>query len=95
MSNMSVVDLGVVKVYTTDGRGFTAEEIAERAIDRFIYVSDSASPEIAKQALEYKERIKEVLIKYLREAQESERKTIRAKLAKNGHHDLAKLIGED
>ena len=95
MSNMSVVDLGVVKIFTTDNRGFTAEEIAERAVDKFVYISHSASPEIAQQAREYKEQIRLTLIKYLREAQESERKTIRAKLAQNGHHDLAKLIGED
>lgn len=95
MSNMSVVDLGVVKIFTTDNRGFTAEEIAERAVDKFVYISDSASPEIAQQAREYKEQIRLTLVKYLREAQESERKTIRAKLSQNGHHDLAKLIGED
>jgi hypothetical protein len=94
MSNMSVVDLGVVKIFTTENRGFTAEEIAERAVDKFVYISDSASPEVAQQAREYKEKIRQTLIKYLREAQESERKTIRAKLAENGHHDLSKLIGD-
>jgi len=34
------------------------------------------------------------LVSYLREAQQSERTTIKAKLSLQGHDDLAKIIGE-
>jgi hypothetical protein len=88
------LDLGGVKVFTTDNRGFTAEEIAERAIDKIIYVGDKSHPVIAEQARAFKEHIKHVLVQYLREAQESERITICAKLSQAGHPEIAKLIGD-
>lgn len=88
------IDLGGVKVFTTDNRGFTPEEIAERAIDKIIYVGDKSHPVIAEQARAFKEHIKHVLIHYLREAQESERITISAKLSQAGHPEIATLIGD-
>lgn len=88
------MDLGSVNVFTTDHRGFTAEEIAERALDKIIYVGDQSHPAITAQARAFKEHIKHVLIQYLREAQESERITICAKLSQAGHPEIAKLIGD-
>jgi len=88
------IDLGGVKVFTTDNRGFTAEEIAERALDKIIYVGDQSHPVIAEQARTFKEHIKRVLVHYLGEAQESERITICAKLSQAGHPEIAKLIGD-
>jgi hypothetical protein len=88
------IDLGGVKVFTTDNRGFTPEEIAERAIDKIIYVGDKSHPVITEQARAFKEHIKHVLIHYLREAQESERITICAKLSQAGHPEIATLIGD-
>lgn len=88
------IDLGGVKVFTTDNRGFTPEEIAERAIDKIIYVGDKSHPVITEQARAFKEHIKHVLIHYLREAQESERITISAKLSQAGHPEIATLIGD-
>jgi hypothetical protein len=86
------LNLGAVNVYTTDNRGFTAEEIAERALDKIIYVGDKSHPVIAEQARAFKEHIKHVLVQYLREAQQSERITICAKLSQAGHPEIAKLI---
>ena len=88
------LNLGAVNVYTTDNRGFTAEEIAERALDKIIYVGDKSHPVIAEQARAFKEHIKHVLVQYLREAQQSERITICAKLSQAGHPEIAKLIGD-
>ena len=88
------LNLGAVNVFTTDNRGFTAEEIAERALDKIIYVGDQSHPVIAEQARAFKEHIKRVLVQYLREAQESERITISAKLSQAGHPEIAKLIGD-
>ena len=88
------LNLGAVNVYTTDNRGFTAEEIAERALDKILYVGDQSHPVIAEQARAFKEHIKRVLVHYLGEAQESERITICAKLSQAGHPEIAKLIGD-
>ena len=88
------MQIGPVNVFTTQNRGFTAEEIADRALDKIIYVGEQSHPAIIQQAQAYKEHIRLVLIKYLKEAQQSERTTICAKLATQGHVDLAKIIGE-
>jgi hypothetical protein len=74
-------ELGQVFVQTTDHRGHTVEEIAERAANR-ILSSDS------KDALVY------WLVKYLQEAQQAERKTICKKLHKQGYPEIAQLIGD-
>jgi hypothetical protein len=94
MSFATNVELGTVGVYTTNHRGFTPEEIAERAVNKIIYIGDNAAPEVAEQARKYKESIRQVLIVYLREAQEAERKTIRAELSQMGHGDIVNLIGD-
>ena len=88
------MDLGSVNVYTTANRGYTAEEIAERAIDKIIYVGDQSHPAITAQARAFKQHIYDVLVVYLREAQESERITLAAKLSQAGHPEIAKLLGE-
>lgn len=88
------MNLNSVNVFTTNHRGFTAEEIAERALDKIIYVGDQSHPLIAEQARTFKQYIHTVLVQYLREAQESERITLAAKLSQAGHPEIAKLIGE-
>jgi hypothetical protein len=73
--------IGQVFVQTTEGRGHTVEEIAERAANR-ILSADS------KEALHY------WLVKYLSEAQEAERRMICKKLDKQGYAEIAQLIGD-
>lgn len=84
--------LGGVTVHTTSYRGSTPEEIAERAIVRIISVGEQSHPAIREQALAFQGYIKDVLIQYLREAQNAERTTICGTLIKQGHQDLANLI---
>jgi len=90
--NASVSSVGSVQVFTTDHRGFTPEEIAERALDRIIYVGDKSHPAIIEQAKVFREQIRGVLIHYLKEAQDSERLTICGQLIRQGHEDLAEII---
>lgn len=85
--------LGGVKVHTTSNRGFTPEEITERALDKIIYIGEQSHPAIRDQAQAFKEAIRGVLVFYLREAQKSERTTIVAMLRKNGFGDVADVIG--
>ena len=44
----------VVLVNTTDGRGFTPEELSEQCVQKLISVSDTAPPAIRDQARDRK-----------------------------------------
>jgi len=88
------MEIGPVTVMTTQNRGFTPEEIAERALQKIIYIGEQSHPVIVEQAKAFRGHIKEVLVQYLKEAQQSERTTIKAKLSLQVHDDLAKIIGE-
>ena len=73
--------LGQVFVQTTSNRGYTPEEIAERATTRVLRVQT-------------KEELNRVLTKYLHEAQESERMNVRRLLIESGFSDAAKRLGD-
>jgi hypothetical protein len=75
------VEVGQVLVQTTDHRGHSVEEIAERAANRILR-SDT------KEALHY------WLVKYLTEAQQAERQSICKKLDQQGYSEIAHLIGD-
>jgi len=51
--NLSVPETPFVKVHTTNNRGFTPEEIAERCADKLISISDTADPVLQQQARAY------------------------------------------
>lgn len=81
-----------VDVKTTNYRGFTPEEIAQRCADKIVSVGDSAPPEIRDQALSYKRHITKVIEFYLREAVKSDRTTVYNAISDAGHPKLAELI---
>lgn len=85
---------GNVIVKTSQGRGFTPEEIAERAIDKIIYVGSKSHPAIRDQAEAFKENIQSVLVFYLKEAVRSDRTTIANRLREAGHPELTFLLNE-
>lgn len=92
MSNPGVLLTGNVLVQTTSGRGFTPEEIAERALDKIIYVGKDANPLIRDQAEAFRENIRHVLVHYLKEAVQSDRTTIANRLREAGHPELINLL---
>ena len=81
-----------VEVHTTQNRGFTPEEIAERCAAKIVSVSDSAHPAIRDQATAFKKQITTVVAAYLREAVKSDRTTVYNALNDAGHPELAELI---
>jgi hypothetical protein len=83
---------GDIKVYSTQNRGFTPEEIAERAIEKIIYVGKDSHPTIRAQAEAYKSYIKDVVLFYLKEAVNSDRTTLAQRLRDAGHPELIKLL---
>ena len=81
-----------VEVHTTQNRGFTPEEVAERCADKIISISDSANPAIQAQAHAFRKHIVKVLEFYMREAIKSDRTTVYNALTDAGHKELVDLI---
>ena len=81
MSFAADMEVGQVFVQTTSNRGYTPEEIAERAVNRL-------------KRIETEEELKRVLTKYLQEAQDSERMNARRTLVENGFIDAASHLGD-
>lgn len=88
-----ILDGGInFEVTTTSGRGHTPEELADRALDKIMYVSKDANPLIKDQAEAFRGHIRQVLIKYLNQAVQSDRTTLANKLRDAGHSDLVKIL---
>lgn len=85
-------DVGSVMVMTTEGRGFTPEEVAERALDKIIYVGSSTHPAIREQAEAFKDSIRQVLVYYMYEAVRSHNVTLVNKFRQAGHPELIPIL---
>lgn len=92
MSEIGILLGGSVMVHTTNNRGFTPEEIAERALDKIISVGSQSHPAIRDQAEAFRNQIREVLVFYMKEAVKSDRTTMAVKLRDAGHPELIKLL---
>jgi len=92
MSEIGILLGGSVMVHTTNNRGFTPEEIAERALDKIISVGSQSHPAIRDQAEAFRNQIREVLVFYMKETVKSDRTTVAAKLRDAGHPELIKLL---
>ena len=92
MSEIGILLGGSVVVQTTNNRGFTPEEIAERALDKIISGGSRSHPAIRDQAEAFRNQIREVLIFYMKETVKSDRTTVAAKLRDAGHPELIKLL---
>ena len=85
-------DVGQVQVFTSNEGGHSPEQIADMAVNKIIAVSETAPPPIRDQALEYRNKIKDVILYYMRKMAQSERTTMWALLRKQGHEDMAEII---
>lgn len=85
-------NVGSVMVMATEGRGFTPEEIAERALDKIIYVGSHTHPAIREQAEAFKDSIRQVLVHYMHEAVRSHNVTLVNKFQKLGHPELIPIL---
>jgi hypothetical protein len=86
--------VGSVFVETTENRGWSVEELANRAADKIIYVGDQSHPAVQAQARAFKESVKHVVAFYLKEAVEQDRSTIASRLRAAGHPELVHLLGD-
>jgi hypothetical protein len=85
-------EVGSVMVMATEGRGFTPEETAERALDKIIYVGSQAHPAIRDQAEAFKDSIRQVLVHYMHEAVRSHNVTLVNKFKQAGHPELIPIL---
>lgn len=92
MFNPLTGHVGSVIVQTTSNAGASTEALAERALDKILFVGSSAHPVIREQAEVFKANIKNVLLYYIEEAKRSERVNIAGKLRKNGFEHLISII---
>ena len=77
---MMTAEIGNVLVFTTDNRGSTPDELAERAINRILHITT-------------REELKRVLTKYFVEAQESKLRDVKIQLVQEGFADAAARLG--
>ena len=81
-----------VDVVTTQNRGQTPEEVAERCINKIVGISATADPVIRQQAQAYKTQIEQVIVHYMKQAIQSDRTTVYNVLLDAGEQKLADLI---
>jgi len=74
--NFAMPETPIVKIHTTNNRGFTPEEIAERCADKLISISDSADPVLQQQARAFRTDMVKAIAFYMKEAIQSDRTTI-------------------
>jgi len=90
--DFNVSDEPIVNVQTTNNRGFTPDEVAERCVEKLISVSDDAHPAIRDQAKAFQKHMEKVVAFYMREAIRSDRTTVYNALRDAGHPKLADAI---
>jgi|TARA_R100001086_G_scaffold43396_2_gene19184 hypothetical protein len=81
-----------VGVETTQYRGFTPEEIAERAVKKIISISEAADPLVKVQAEAFKSRVYHVIVAACKDAIRSDRTTLYNLFVKQGHQDMAEIL---
>jgi hypothetical protein len=89
---LEAVPIFKVDVHTTNGRGFTPEEIAERCANKIIAISDDANPAIRAQAHAFRGELLKTLAFHMREAIKSDRATVYNALTEAGQTELAEHI---
>lgn len=92
MFDLAAGAVGSVMVHTTDNRGFTPEEIADRALDKIMYVGSQTHPAIRDQAEAFRENIRKVIVFYMHEAIRSHNVTLINKFKQAGHPELAAIL---
>jgi len=82
----------LVEIRTTEGRGFTPDELSEQCVQKIISVSDDTHPAVRDQARAFSKHIEKLIAYYMRQAIRSDRTTVYNALNDAGHPELAELI---
>tara|TARA_A100001515_G_scaffold67818_1_gene53954 strand:- start:718 stop:1011 length:294 start_codon:yes stop_codon:yes gene_type:complete len=81
-----------VDIQTTDNRGQTPEEVAERCVNKLIGISNNAHPAIKEQAHAYRKEMEKIIAIYMRQAIKSDRTTVYNAIKDSGNPKLAEYI---
>ena len=81
-----------VEVATTNNRGSTPEEVANRCVNKIVSVSETAHPTIRAQTIEYRNEIEKLVAVYMRQAIQSDRTTVYNAIKDAGQPTLAEYI---
>ena len=81
-----------VNVHTTENRGFTPEEIAARAVEKIVSISDEVDPMVKAQAEAFKSKVYHVIVLACKDAINSDRTTICNLFSQQGHKDMADIL---
>ena len=93
MFKMSVEsNLGDVVVKTTERRGLSPEELAERAVEQIVSVSSSVDPIVRQQAEAFRNRIYHVVLGIIKQAIKSDRTTLINEFIQQGQSDTADIL---
>ncbi len=84
--------LGKVEVRASKNGGHSAEAWADMLMNRLFYISDDAPPEIRVQAQVVREKMREEVLNYMKQAIRSDRVTVCNKLRACGYSELAAYI---
>lgn len=85
-------NIGAAFVATSSHGGHSPEQIAELCVNRLIFVSENAPPELAQQARAFREQMLAVVLQYVKMAVTEDRKTVAGKLNSVGYGHLAQQI---
>ena len=81
-----------VEVATTNNRGSTPEEVANRCVNKIVSVSENAHPTLRAQTIEYRNEIEKLVAVYMRQAIQSDRTTVYNAIKDAGQPTLAEYI---
>ena len=88
----SETEVGTLGFTTTEHRGHTIEEVAKRAMEKVISISDTAPAPIKAQAHAFKNACHKIIVYYMQEAINNHMCTICNQLENQGQQDLANII---
>ncbi len=92
ISANGAMQIGDIALATVSDRGFTPEELAERALDKIIHVGGNSHPLIQEQANAFRDQIRGVLVEYMKQAIRSNHTTLANRFRDAGHPELVKLL---
>ena len=92
VSTSGGVLLGEIVATSVSGRGFTPEELAEQALDKIVYIGSNSHPVIRDQAEAFRNQIRGVLVRYMKQAVASNNTTLANRLRDTGHPELIKIL---
>ena len=81
-----------VEIQTTDNRGQTPEEVAQRCVNKIIGISNNAHPAIKDQAHAYRLQMEKIIAIYMSQAIKSDRTTVYNAIKDSGNPKLAEYI---